>query len=178
MGDDKDTTKGIEELKEAGDETAIYELGYHVLSSIAEEGLPAEVSNIKSVIEKKGGVFISEEFPVLTRLEYTMEHNIGGKRNKYDTAHFGWVKFELSPAEINNVKKELDDNENLLRFLIIHTVRENTRVPKHVLLANSEDSEKPANKPTIIKKPKKEEEKKEEVSMDEIDRKIEELVVE
>jgi len=177
MSDDIDTTEAKVEVNEAGDETAVYELGYHILSSVGEEGLPSEVSNIKGILEKKGGVFISEEFPVLTRLAYTMVRNVSGKKEKYDTAYFGWIKFEMSPSELHTVKEGFDASANILRFILVHTVRESTRVPKHVLLSSNEGGDKPT-KPVVIKKPKKEEDPKEEISIDEIDRTIEELVVE
>ncbi len=185
MSDDIETTEETKEVSERmGDETAVYELGYHILSSVTDERLLAEVGNIKAVFEKKGGSFISEEFPITTHLAYTIEHNIGGKKEKYDTAYFGWVKFEVAPSDLNDIKKELDTNENILRFLIIHTVRENTRVSKQVLMASNENSDKPARS-TFVKKekekeePKTVEEPKTKDSIDEeIDRTIEELVVE
>ncbi len=184
MSDDIETIKETGETNEVvTDEVAVYELGYHILSSITDENLPAEVGKIKAIVEKKGGIFISEEFPVTTRLTYTMERNFGGKKEKYDTAYFGWVKFEVLSSEINDIKNELDANENLLRLLIINTVRENTRVPKHVLLASNEGSDKPV-KPTFTKKVKEKESPKIKepaikASIDEeIDRTIEELVVE
>ena len=47
-------------------------------------------------------------------------------RHKADQGYFGWVKFELEAGAIENVKKIFDNNVDVLRHLIIKTVRENT----------------------------------------------------
>jgi len=107
MNDEIETTKEEVVESEGGDETAVYELGYHILPSVGEEGLPAEVINIKSILEKNDSTFISEEFPILTHLAYTMVVNVSGKKDKYDTAYFGWVKFEATGEHILEIKKHL-----------------------------------------------------------------------
>lgn len=104
----------------------VYEVGYHIVSSIPEEKLAVEVTAIKDVLEKHGGVVISEDFPKLKHLTYTMTKVIGPKHSKYDTAYFGWVKFEMLPESIDVVKKLLERSETILRFIIIKTVREST----------------------------------------------------
>ncbi len=107
-------------------ENRIYEIGFHLVSSIPEEKLSAEVTIIKDVLEKNGAVFISEEFPKLRPLSYMMTKVIGPRHLRFDTAYFGWVKFEMDPASIDTAKKILERNDNVLRFLIVKTVREST----------------------------------------------------
>ncbi|KKU26983.1 MAG: hypothetical protein UX39_C0005G0021 [Candidatus Magasanikbacteria bacterium GW2011_GWA2_46_17] len=104
----------------------IYEVGFHIVPSIPEEKLSSEMTAIKDVLEKNGAVFISEEFPKLKPLSYQMTKVLGPKHLKFDTAYFGWVKFEMAPENIDIVKKALELSETILRFLIIKTVREST----------------------------------------------------
>lgn len=109
----------------------IYEIGFHIVPSVPEEKLAAEVTAIKDVLEKSGAVFVSEDFPKFKHLAYTMTKVVGAKHFKFDTAYFGWVKFELNPEALLAVKKALESNERILRFLLIQTVRESTLfVPK------------------------------------------------
>lgn len=145
----------------------IYEVGYLVLPSVPEEHIPAEVSKIKASIEKGGGVFITEDFPKLRPLAYTMRKNSGGRNLKHDSAYFGWVKFEASSGEIAEIKAEITKNENILRFMIVETVRENTMFVPRMTFRKTEETGKEGTE-------------KEEVKMteEEMEKTIENLVVE
>jgi ribosomal protein S6 len=104
----------------------VYELGYHIVSSVPEEKVPAEVDKIRSIIEKKGGTFIAEDFPKLRQLAYTMVKKIGSANHRFNEAHFGWIKFEIDPIALKDIKSALDSSDSILRYLLIETVRENT----------------------------------------------------
>lgn len=173
-----------EEAKIEDSETQVYELGFHVVSSVAvsadkqEEGeLAVEVGSIKAIIEKQGGAFIAEEFPKKISLAYTMTKDIDGKRHKFDTAYFGWFKFEMKTENIINVKDEMDKDKNILRFIIIKTVKESTLAPKSAMAPKEETPKQIKRKPTLKAEEK---EKKEESKMTEaeLDKTIEELIVE
>ena len=117
-----------EDIREEAEDKAvrIYEIGYHILPTVSEEELPGEVGNVKELVESNGGLFISEDFPKLRQLAYSISKNIDGRKQDFDKAYFGWVKFEIDPEKIATIKKGLEGNKNILRFLIIETVRENT----------------------------------------------------
>lgn len=104
----------------------IYEIGFLFVPTIKEEALASDVSSMKDALSKQGAVFISEEFPRMIDLAYTMDRIVEHKRQKYDSAYFGWVKFEADPSVLDTIKKSLESNEKIIRFLIIKTVRENT----------------------------------------------------
>jgi ribosomal protein S6 len=129
--------------------TDVYEVGFHVVSSVPEEEVGARVAAVHDVIEKYGGVIISEEFPKSMELAYPMVKVANNQRKTYTNAYFGWVKFEgptSSPAE---VKKTLDADEKILRFIIIKTVKENTLMPKKLIAQagkQDERDERPARK--------------------------------
>lgn len=107
----------------------IYEIGYHIIPTVKEEDLEKVVSEIRSVIEKKGGSFIAEGAPSLIKLSYTMKAHAGtgDKRTEYDRAYFGWIKFEASVEIVSSLSHTLKANHNFLRFIIWKTVREDTR---------------------------------------------------
>jgi len=111
----------------------VYEVGFHIVPAVSPETLPKEVDAIKAVLGKSGATIISEEFPKLRNLAYTITKVIGPVRHKYDTAYFGWIKYEASTETAGDIKKALDLNEKILRYLVIRTVRENTLYGAKVL---------------------------------------------
>ncbi|MEK7607821.1 MAG: 30S ribosomal protein S6 [Patescibacteria group bacterium] len=115
------------------EEASVYEVGFHIVPAVSPEKLSEEVDAIKAVLGKSGAVIISEEFPKLRNLAYTLVKTIGPARHKYDTAYFGWIKYETSPDFAADIKKALDANEKILRYLIIKTVRENTLYGSKIL---------------------------------------------
>lgn len=143
----------------------VYEVGFLLLPTIPEEHLTTEVENIKSVIAQHEGQFITEDFPKLRPLAYAMTKHTTGSNQKFDTAYFGWVKFEAAPGVIPMVKETLDKNANILRFMIISTVRENTMFTQKAIFRPSEDA--------VAEK-----EGGEKMSEEEMEKTIENLVVE
>ena len=73
------------EKQTEADETAElvrYELGYHLVPLVHEESLPAEVGQIREVIEQAGGISTADQFPAARPLSYGMSRMVGGKRNE------------------------------------------------------------------------------------------------
>jgi len=111
----------------------VYELGFHIVPLISEENLAPEVETIKAMLEKHGATFISEDSPKMRPLAYPMHKKIEAVNHNFKSAYFGWVKFETSPSELIAIKSALDLNKNVLRFLLIKTVRENTLMAGRVI---------------------------------------------
>ncbi len=108
-------------------EEKIYEIGYHLISSIAEENVAKEIEKIKEYLSKEKATIISEEDAVLRPLAYSIKKGFGGVYKTYDKAYFGFIKFELpEESQIEEINKKMKANDNVLRFLLIKTVRENT----------------------------------------------------
>ncbi|HVS80013.1 MAG TPA: 30S ribosomal protein S6 [Candidatus Paceibacterota bacterium] len=104
----------------------VYEVGYHLVPSVPEEQVPAEVGAIKEFIEGQGGLFISDEFPKMRQLAYAIPKVVDGRKQNFEEAYFGWVKFEAPSEAAPAIQKALDSNPHVLRSLLIETVRENT----------------------------------------------------
>ena len=124
---------------EGNDKNTIYEIGFHVATTLPEEKLPAEVTKIKSVLENAGVAIISEEYPKLMQLAYTIEKKTQNGTIKFNDAYFGWIKFETDSSKIAEIKDELDRNENIVRFIVVKTVRENTMPVKPASSKKSDD---------------------------------------
>ncbi len=121
MSKEKNTESTIEK-----GENRIYELGFHFVPTMSDDEAMVQFSHLKSLVEKQGGVFISEEAPVMTDLSYEIAKTVKAQKKRYTTSYFGWVKFEIDPASIPALEKTVKLFEPLLRYIVISTVRENT----------------------------------------------------
>lgn len=121
--------KIMEDINDEGVDTEprIYELGYHIIPAVSEEEAPQEAAAIKEFIVSHGGTAISEQASQHMTLAYPMYRTENGKKETFETAHFGGIKFEMNPAQVIEVKNVLDINKNILRYIIFKTVKENTR---------------------------------------------------
>ena len=163
-------------MKEKGDildEEQIYEVGFHILSTVPEEKLQEIVSKLENSITQNGGTVISEEFPKIRILSYEIKKRIETKISSFSKAYFGWIKFEIPRASISKIKEEIKNSQNILRFIIIKTVRENTmhtpKLPATMRSNNVEETKAPKGQPMQAEKT--------EVSEAEIDKSIDELLV-
>ncbi len=154
----------------------IYEFGFHILSTLTEDELAGAVDILRAEITKHGGSFISEGTPELIDLAYTMTVNDGGKHIKYNKAYFGWIKIEIEPAKADELKHDIfDTDKNILRYIFIKTVREDTRVQAREETLQTLEEVKTTG--TLEKKQVIEEDKKnKEVSDEDIDKAVDELV--
>lgn len=117
-------------MEEKNVRTQVYEIGYLMVPSIAEENLGAEVTAFKDILTEHGAVFISDEYPKMIELAYEMARSIANKKQKFSYGYFGWVKFEITPEQALVIKEVLDKKETLIRYLFIKTVRESTMSQK------------------------------------------------
>ena len=160
----------VETLEKEGG-VQVYELGYHIVSTVAEENLPKEVEPLKAIVLKDGGSLISLGEPKLINLAYSMTKSVADIKKKFNTAYFGWLKFETKSELMPMIKKAVDANPLVLRYLLIKTVRENTLYTPKLNSVKVADKEAPKAKKSI-----KTDEKKA-TSLEDIDKSIDELVV-
>ncbi len=125
----KDKNEIMEDSKDSKS-PQVYELGYLLAPSITGEDVPGVFGNLKELISSFGGGLISDEMPKMISLAYTMSKVVSNVRNKWSTAYFGWIKFEMSTAKISDLKKKLDLEPQIIRFLILKTIKENTIAAK------------------------------------------------
>jgi ribosomal protein S6 len=109
------------------DSLRIYEIGYHIISTVKEEDVEGVVQSIRAHIEQVGGTFIAEGAPVAMKLSYAMVAREGDKNVSYDRSYFGWIKFEAPVTITETLDESLKNDPKILRFIVFRTVREETR---------------------------------------------------
>jgi ribosomal protein S6 len=161
------------------DRQSIYEIGYQVVASIPEEKVGEEADKIRKIVTDSGASIIAEEALHKIRLAYTVrKKTISGSYNKYDEAYFGWVKFEVGSSKIEAIGKAIENLPSVLRSLVVTTVKENTYLGKRASAIAASLSGKP--EPAEIKVETRMEDKKKTVpmSVEEVDKSIDEMVKE
>jgi ribosomal protein S6 len=118
-------------MEEKFQDKNLYELGYLLVPTINADKIPEEVSVLRNALESFDGVIQSEEQPKMKKLSYEVSQDLaGGKRNKYEDAYFGWMRFDLSSEGIIKFGEELKKNDSILRHLIINLSKEGTNALK------------------------------------------------
>ena len=146
----------------------VYEVGYHIIPTVAESDLGIRVTAIRDAVEAAGGRMISDEYPKLIDLVYPMIKVTANKRTTNHSAYFGWMKFDAEPEGAKLLDATLKKDDFILRFILVKTVRENTMAPKKVL-REKRTEEAPRAKEAVIEKPA--------MSEEELDKTIEDLVI-
>ncbi|OIO30418.1 hypothetical protein AUJ77_03145 [Candidatus Nomurabacteria bacterium CG1_02_43_90] len=111
-------------------EPRIYELGYHLIPTLAEEQIPAASGAVRGMIERISKDIIAEELPVFIDLAYQIVKTVEHKNKRFDEAYFGWIKFEAEPKGIAELEEGLKKDNNVLRYLVVKTLREDTFIAK------------------------------------------------
>jgi ribosomal protein S6 len=159
-----------EDVEQNNEDKRVYELGFLIDSAIGDEKIGEKFSSLKKIIEKNEGAFISEELPKIKKLEYTIFKSFHGKKERYDDAYFSWIKFEAIPASVDKIYEEFKKEDSVIRFIMVKTVKEDTvSIPVNKRFSvSSNGKEKP-----IVRK-----EKSSGVSEAELDKTIDDLVIE
>ncbi|HEY4502893.1 MAG TPA: 30S ribosomal protein S6 [Candidatus Paceibacterota bacterium] len=150
-------------------EARVYELSYLLVPTISEENVGATFTNLKELVSSFGGASISDEIPRMTELAYTMQKTVANTRSKFNNAYFGWMKFSMNREKVLELKKKLDLRPDVIRFLILKTVKENTIAAKRYVGRDSAYRKPNADKP-------KEGEEVVPINKEEIDKEIDAMV--
>ncbi len=159
--------KGLDTTEETAgsSDSRVYEVGYILVPTVREEDVAALYSNIKDLVSSLGGEAIADEMPRMTQLAYSMVKVVSNIRSKFNTGYFGWTKFSMDAGKVADLKKKLDLDPNILRYIIIKTVRENTIAAKRFV--GRDLHKKPA---------KKEGEEAQPINKEELDQEIDAMV--
>jgi ribosomal protein S6 len=132
------------DINEITVDSRVYEISF-IFDNKLDEGAALEKGNaIKQSIATLGGSFISEEAPYMRELAYEMVRVVNNINVRFNVGYFGWIKFELDATKVKELEKGLKLDEEVVRYLVVKTVRENTvytkRAPviKIESLANNE----------------------------------------
>lgn len=148
--------------------TPVYEIGFHIVPTVGDEGVPAVVDAIRKALGE--AEIISEGFPNKITLAYQVESAAGGKREKYTESYFGHIKFAMQREKVQAFTEAMRALQPVLRFLIIETVREDiAQAPRRAVFTSDRLEGK------TIEKPVGAAEKSSEISEAELDKSIEAL---
>ncbi|KKW37152.1 MAG: hypothetical protein UY81_C0002G0010 [Candidatus Giovannonibacteria bacterium GW2011_GWA2_53_7] len=126
-------------VMEIAKDPQIYEVGYHIVPIVGEDNLGARATAVRDMIETRKGVILSDEFPKSMDLAYPMVKIAENKRATYTSSYFGWFKFQAEPSAIRAIETDLKADNNIMRFMLVKTVRENTMSPKKPLRPTREE---------------------------------------
>ncbi len=104
--------------------SSVYEIGYHLVPTLSEEGVTAAVKDITELLKKNGAETVGDHFPAKIPLAYTIQKRVAGKILRFDEAYFGWVAFEMPREAVAVIKEALDAHPAVLRYLIVTTSRD------------------------------------------------------
>lgn len=150
----------------------VYEVGYLISPSVKEEDVEGVVGGIRNIIEKAEGLFIAEGAASMTRLAYDMEAFEAGKRVYHDRAYFGWIKFEGSTSVLAPLEAALKKSSEVIRHLVFETLREDTRAKIKAPALRE------VKRGDTLKSTRRTEEASAPVSEEDLDKAIQDLVVE
>jgi ribosomal protein S6 len=104
-------------------DAAHYELAFHVLPTVAEGEVADVFASLQSVIEKAGGTITSKEEPKRFELAYEIIKLLEGRNRKFTSAYFGWIRFTLEPAQLEEIVESVEGTQQLLRHLVIRLTK-------------------------------------------------------
>lgn len=161
-------------------EPRVYELGYHLVPTLAEEQVPQASDAVRGMIEGISGSIIAEEKPVFIDLAYTIIKVVNHKNKRFEEAYFGFIKFEADPSEVATLEEALKKDENVLRYMIVTTLKENTflskKFPSSKAKERAEEVVEEAVEAPAMERVVEESIPTEKPASDELDKAIDELV--
>lgn len=111
----------------------VYELVYHLLPTLSEGEGAGEAEALKGLIGECGATILSEEALKRVPLAYAMVKSVSGKLTRFDSALMGSLRLEATPEAAHALKTALHARPAILRFILVHTVRE-LPTPKRAVL--------------------------------------------
>ena len=155
----------------SGDTRPVYEIGYHLVPTVAEENVAAEVVKILGVLGN--AEIIKDEAPRKINFAYQIERAGAGRREKYTEGYFGFIKFAIDKEFVGGIEDAVRANKTILRYLLIQTTRDEVAPARRVVFASDRLEGETLKKPA----PLVDEEKVAEVSEEELDKSIDAIVL-
>lgn len=146
----------------------VYEVGFHIVPTVEEAEVAGVVEKIRALLGD--AEIIKEETPRKLTLAYTIERSNSGKREKYNEAYFGFIKFATDKSAIPALMQSLTVMREVLRFLLVESVREDVVKPRRAIFTSDRLEGETIQKPSAVP------EKAGEVSEEELDKSLEALV--
>ncbi len=119
-------------------DSRVYEVSFIFDNKIDENKALEKANAIKQSIASFGGSFISEEVPYMRELAYEMIRVVNNVNTRFNEGYFGWIKFEMNADKVKDLESILKLDEEVVRFLVVKTVTENTVYTKRAPVIKAE----------------------------------------
>lgn len=139
-----------------------YELAYLISPAVAENEVLSVAGSLAQNIEEGGGLVRHQETPAKRRLAYLVK--------KQQNAYFGWITFSASPEKVSMVEKNIKGVANILRHMI---VEEQEIPPQPIRLYTPRPAPADTKSRTA---PTEAENPEEKLDLEELDKKLEEIL--
>jgi len=119
----------------------VYEIGMLINPDLSQQEAEGTVQKVKEILSQNGASVLSEGEIVNIELAYQIVTKIASKNERFNEAHFVWVKFEAEPGMISEIKRGVDKiKKEVFRYLITKTVADDELTDK-LNLATDVESE-------------------------------------
>jgi ribosomal protein S6 len=133
------------EINETTIDSRVYEISFIFDNKLDEEAALAKGNALKQSITTLGGSFISEEAPYMRELAYEMIRVQNNINVRFNVGYFGWIKFEMASDKVQDFEKDIKLDEQVVRYMVVSTVRENTVFTKRAPVIKAETLAAKAN---------------------------------
>lgn len=140
-------------------ESKNYELAYLLSPSLPEEEVLTWAGKITAAIEESKGAIRNVEPPRKRKLSYLVK--------KQENAYWGWTTFAMAPEAVATLEKKIKGLGNILRHLIVEEEEMPVRMPR---LRTVPSSQAPRAIPRETEKPE------EKLDLEQLDKKLEEIL--
>ena len=153
-----------------------YELTYIISSEITNEEAQAYAREVDSFIQGKEGIIIKSENPVAKTLSFPIK--------KIGSGYFTISEFQAEPDKIKDIEEKLEKDGKILRHMVtikkpfkIQKERRTRKEPLFSATAEPEKSKTPAEEtPAETEEQKEEKKPAKKVELEEIDKKLDEIL--
>ena len=104
---------------DAEDRRDDYELAFHILPTVAEREVQGVTDTLKELVTAAEAEITASEVPERVDLAYEINKVVAGKRRRFTSAYFGWLRFKLSPTALDALAETISRQPKLLRYLLI-----------------------------------------------------------
>ncbi len=153
----------------------LYELGFHINPTLAEEKANAVFSQIKDVVTNNKGEVVKEGALKNIKFAYTIIKKIEGVNERFTNGYFGWVKFNAESDVIAKIKKAVDNDASIIRYIIVKTVDDFEHSTEKLAAEMAETESEEAADDVAETEVKSEEKTAAEAPKDEVDAAIEKI---
>lgn len=120
------------------DTRLIYEVGFHIVPTVEESKIGDVVQKIRAVLDSAKAEVIGEQFPAKMTLAYTIERSTTGKREKYNDAYFGWMKFAVEERDgTAALEAVLRGTHEVLRYLLVQSSIPEVAAPRRAVFSSN-----------------------------------------